>query len=319
MVVRGLFVGVRDRARRLIDIFTTDRRFEAVALVDDDASICEAAIDANGWQRLPCFDDLDEALRTVPADAVFVVGDKEARPLHVRRALKMGRHVFVANPIAPSLDAAGDLVDFAERQEVTVVVDAPQRYAATERTLTGWAREQRHGLLQAVSLRRPADGRTPWEGSAGDLSLLLPVLGWNVSKVRDAVWQPGVVGGLLELGDGRTCRYHAMATNEPAELRFNFERATVRAISDGQGGKRLELAQQPGRSFEPIDIRDEDDPDPGERFSKESLYRAVTQRVRVADDGREHLLALAVADALQRCAQTGEPVTPRKPSSSTGS
>ena len=61
-------------------------------------------------------------------------------------------------------------------------------------------------------------------------------------------------------------------------------------------------------SFRAVGIHDADDPDPRERFPKESFYRAVTHGGRVADDGREHLQALAVGAAPQPAIERAETV-----------
>lgn len=93
-----------------------------------------------------------------------------------------------------------------------------------------------------------------------------------------------------------------------AELRLDYERASVRAIGSDMRNKCLELALA-SQDFQPLDICDADDPDPRERFLKESFYRSVTLGGRVADDGSEHLQALAVVEALQRAAETGQTAT----------
>ena len=72
-MVRCIFVGVRRRGRLLIDTLTTDRRFEAVAFVDESVEICRQAIASNGWMDLPCFNNLAAAMSAVPARAVVLM------------------------------------------------------------------------------------------------------------------------------------------------------------------------------------------------------------------------------------------------------
>jgi hypothetical protein len=133
----------------------------------------------------------------------------------------------------------------------------------------------------------------------------LPIVGWDIASVGEAHYTAGVVRATLIRGDGRCCRYEAWADENLVELRLDYERASVRAIGSDMRSKCLELALA-SEDFQPLDICDADDPDPRERFLQGSFYRSVTQGGRVADDGREHLQALAVVDALQRAADTGQ-------------
>jgi predicted dehydrogenase len=81
--------------------------------------------------------------------------DAGSREQAVRAALKMGLHVYVANPLATCLPEAIDVVQYATERKLTLVVDAPHRYSVTERTLAGWPREARHGALSGVAFTRP--------------------------------------------------------------------------------------------------------------------------------------------------------------------
>ena len=191
MVLRCIFFGVRRRGGLLISTFTTDRRFEAVALVDECVGVCRQAIADNGWSDLPCFDDFPQALRDVRADAVVIMHAAAGREQAVRAALKMGLHVYVANPLATCLSEATDIVRHAAKRELSLLVDAPHRYSVTERTLAGWTREARHGALTGVTFTAPtpspvAASATVWERYAPDLCVLLPIIGWDIASVGEA-------------------------------------------------------------------------------------------------------------------------------------
>ncbi|MDA0333948.1 MAG: Gfo/Idh/MocA family oxidoreductase [bacterium] len=165
---------------------------QAVALVDESVSICGQAINDNDWHPLPCYDNLSQALGAVRADAVVIMHAAAGRAQAVRLALKMGLHVYVANPLAAALDQAIELVDYAAGQGLSIVVDPPHRYGVTERTLTGWTREARHGALTGaaftVALPVPAPASpTVWERCAPGLCALLPIVGWGVESVGEAV------------------------------------------------------------------------------------------------------------------------------------
>lgn len=312
MVIRCIFVGVRRRGRLLIDTFTTDRRFEAAALVDDSVGICRQAIADSDWADLPCYAALEAALAAVPADAVVFMGHRDGRADAVLAALKMGLHVFVANPLAQTLAEARELVATASDLRLGLVVDPQQRYGVTERTLAGWRRERRHGALRAarlsMSIDVPApDGPALWERTAAHLSALLPTVGWGIHQVSVEGLDEHVLDARLVLRDKSVCSYHVDCLGTGVELRLDFERASVRAVGSEPHQKSLELALTQDR-FESIGIRDDDDPDPAERFAKESFYQIVTQGGRVAADGPEHLQTLAVTDALQRAAHSGQPV-----------
>lgn len=227
----------------------------------------------------------------------------------MRAALKMGLHVFVANPMAPTLAEARELVACADDYNVGIVVDPPHRYGVTERTLGGWLREGRHGALRAARLSVSSgpgmESATVWESSAAHLSALLPIVGWGIDRVTDIDSHDGALRATLVLRDGRTCAFEVGTEVNGVELRLDFERASVRAIGPHAHDKALELALTP-EDFQAVGIADADDPDPAERFPKESFYRLVTQGGRVADDGLEHLQTLAVVDALQRAAASGQ-------------
>ena len=307
MILRCIFLGVRHRGELLINTFTTDRRFDAVALVDESVSVCRQAIVDNDWMDLPCYDDFSQALCDIPADAVVIMEGAANRAEAAREALKMGLHVYVANPLAPSLVEAIRVVQYAAACELSLVVDAPHRYGVTERTLAGWTREARHGALTGAifTVAIPAsETPTVWDRCAPDLCALLPIIGWGIDRVGEAHSNDAGVHATLMFRDGRCCRYEARSDRNLVELRLDFERASLRAVGSDTRNKCLELALPPA-GFHSVGICDADDPDPRERFPKESFYRAVTQGGRVADDGHEHLQALAVVEAMQQAVDTG--------------
>lgn len=332
MKLRCIFVGVHNRGLQMLELFTHDSRFLPVALVDVSVDVCREITAVNGWGDLPGFDSLAPAVAQVEADAVVISTPSAFHGAYTRQALEAGLHVYVATPFTTDLEDAIALVELAADRRLAIVVDQQQKYGVTERTLTGWTREKRYGeLVYAVYLahrHRPRvgafNGSHPhlWEQGCHDLNSLLAICGRRVERVTalstrpagSAYSGPTVTMAQLELAGGVPCHYQGTleARAPTIEIRLEYERAAVRAVGVDGRGKWLELAE-PGGAFAPVQIRDADDPDPPERFPKDSFYRAVTQGGRVADDGRENLITLAVIDALVRASDSGTPTSARLP------
>jgi predicted dehydrogenase len=319
-----IFVGARNRGSMILDLFTSrSERYAPVALVDVSEDAAAEEIRRRGWNSeawaTAAFGSLEAAVEQIEADACVITSPARFHGSQMRCALEAGLNVFVESPMTYDLDEAVNLVELAESRELCIVVDQYQRYSRTEQTLAEWIRERRYGEVGFVSFSvntyRPEMGSFTsedpfiWEQGAHSFDSLIAILRHPVKSVTAFQMRPfwssyngaTVAMGVLEFESSIPCHYLGTFDSRAfgTEIRFEMEKATVRALAESSWEKRLEVCL-PGKSFEPVGIEDSQQETPLESHAIESFFQGCTEGGRVANDGRENLRTLAAVDAFVR-------------------
>lgn len=93
--IRTIHVGVGRRGRWPLEVLTADSRFQPAALVDVSPELLAEAQALTGLDETVSFSQLEEALATVPADAVIICTPTKFHAPLARQAFQAGKHVLV--------------------------------------------------------------------------------------------------------------------------------------------------------------------------------------------------------------------------------
>lgn len=330
--LRCIMVGVRNKSRggMLVHLFRNrPEQFRIVALVDATADIAKESAQEYGWDDMPCFGSLEDALDRIQAEACVINSPARFHTDQIETGLQAGLHVFCAKPMTYDLTAAEHLVALAEDKNRCLLIDQQWQFSLTQRTLAQWVRDRKFGLPGFVEMRvhrhrpqmRAFTGDNPfiWEQGVHSFNSLLAILGRPAVSVQSFQTKPSwseyngptVAMGEIEFEGSVPCHYIGTFDSRvmTLELRIEFEQAAVRVWAENSWNNRIEVAR-PGKNFEPMDIVDEQDKQPNERFNIDHFHEGC-QASRTGDipqlvnDGRDNLRTLAVVDAFIRSAHTG--------------
>ena len=125
---------------------------EAVAELDKDRM--QTVVQKYNIPR--SFDDYHEMLASVPLDAVYVIMSDPMGPIAVD-CMDAGKHVFVEKPPGANLAHAEQLLEAAERNNVTCAVGYQRRYADVTREAMRRVRERGPATLAMGEFHKPGD------------------------------------------------------------------------------------------------------------------------------------------------------------------
>lgn len=314
---------------------------KAVGYVDVLPEMLTAVVEASIAPRELCFTTIDEAVRATSPDAVLVTANLPGHVPSARAALEAGLPVLVEKPLAPSVDEALALVEFAEGRGLTLMVSQNYRFQPAVHAVREIVAAGELGGLVSVevdfrrsSVRRAAPTGKPalTDPLLGDMSihhfdLMRAVTGLDAREVYCRTWHPDGYGyagapagaALITLQDGPVVSYRGSwvssgpVTAWGGEWRMDFEYGEVWWTSRPDGSERGVV--------ESVRVRTLDD---GERpVSLPQLARtdragSLTEFARsVRDDrqpetsGRDNLSSLAITYAAIESARTSRPVTLR--------
>ncbi len=175
-----------------------------VAAVDPSDEAREVAKQTFGLTDEYLFSDAKPAfLANIEADAVCICSPPPFHAEHVTLALNAGLHVLVVKPLAESLEAARDLVKFANTCGRKLVVAQQKRYLPAFLGLRDIIAAGDLGELGVVSVRLAVKG-TAWPAGFGwrskrhhpvlmgagshQVDLLRWVLGREIERVQATTW-----------------------------------------------------------------------------------------------------------------------------------
>lgn len=143
------------------DYFAGERSGEVVALVDAVEANNAAFAAAIGRPDVPRFERLDAALDWVTAELVVDSSPPRFREQHAHQSFAAGCHLFVAKPLAETMEAARSMVAAAAAAGRQLGVGQQQRYYPVAQTLARLVREGAIGRPLAVYL--DFYERRPWQ------------------------------------------------------------------------------------------------------------------------------------------------------------
>ncbi len=151
-------------------------------------------------------DDLDNVLRDVAVDALFIATPISTHEALAAKALDAGKHVFVEQPMARSSEACARLIEQARGAGRVLMVGHIDRYNAAVRRLCEYIESGELGRIHYLTSHRlnlggfSRETGTLWELASHDLFITSYVLGaWpvRVSAKGISCIQPGIEDALF--------------------------------------------------------------------------------------------------------------------------
>jgi predicted dehydrogenase len=178
---------------------------EVVAAVDVDRSAHQNAIDGLGLADEDCFVDLDEALRSRPADALTIVVPPAFHESVVDAAIENGMDVLCEKPITDTLEGSIRVVEKVRRAGIKMAVTMGHRFDWDKSTLRSEIEGGRNGGIDYMVARFTANARRygTWrpfrhemdhpmllEGSVHHLDILANLAGAPAKTIWAKTWKP---------------------------------------------------------------------------------------------------------------------------------
>lgn len=145
MKKRIILVGAGERGKVWLEMLASHPDWEVVALVDIDPMALEKGAEMVGLGRGCCFQELETALETIPAEAILAATPMAEHYRPVKGALKAERHVLVEKPFIIKMTQAEELVAIAEEQMLQLMVGQQFRYRPAYQSLYRFLSEDRIG------------------------------------------------------------------------------------------------------------------------------------------------------------------------------
>ena len=142
---RIIQVGVGGMGLGWTDCVAESDRWEAAAYVDTDKKNLMSAAQRHGMPRSRCFGNLEDAFRTVEADALLDVTPQKFRKSVCCGAFKHGLDVMSEKPLADNLRNAKSIVAQAKRLGRTYMVAQNYRYQPVLQTAKRFIQKGRLG------------------------------------------------------------------------------------------------------------------------------------------------------------------------------
>lgn len=233
---------------------------ELVACVDLSTAARAETVKAGIISEGRCFASLDHALEKSAPDAVLVTTDMTSHVAMIRSALEAGKPVLSEKPLAGSLAEAQDIVEFAARCQLTLMVSQNYRFFPAIRAVQRVVADGSLGKLVhiAIDFRRfsspsTAAGHRGWteplllDMSIHHFDLLRAVTGKEATSVFCRSWNPSWAGfkeapegtATIQMDDGVVVSYRgtwispARPTPWAGEWRMEFEKGEVWWTSRG--------------------------------------------------------------------------------------
>jgi len=233
--------------------------FRLAALVDDAA---EAREWAGAELGVPAFRRLDQALRSVDADAVLLVSPPSThRPL-AEEALAAGLHVVSEKPFALTLEDARAIARAGARADRRVMVSQNYRFRRQSRALQELVSAGSLGRLLGIRVACRRDLRKAWisprdwrgrmrhpyllDMAIHHVDMLRQITGREIALVDARAWRvpdspfrnEPVVEALLTLDDGTPVAYEGTwaATTPQTSWNGDWELVGERARATWSGG-----------------------------------------------------------------------------------
>lgn len=310
-----------------------DARFEPVALVDvDDTALAESAAQL-GLPDSACFKDLQQALVTVPCDAVVICSPTTTHARFCQLAFEHGKHVLVEKGMTLDWEEAKAMVAAAKAADVRFCVAQNYRYKGPFQALKSILQDKQHEfnpgephIIDFMQHRYRPDPRTltfpfsmVWDMSVHHIDLLLFLKGplQRVSAhTYSAPWtrynHEANVNAFFEFADGAICNYLITHDGRFAETRvvLQGERGVLQYGQLAGEAHTLEFRGLPEKNLgtgepQPCPVAEV----PADVQSVTDAFHAyIADGVEPGISGRNNLETLAGCEMICRSARLGRPV-----------
>ncbi|GCE05795.1 Gfo/Idh/MocA family protein [Dictyobacter aurantiacus] len=321
-----------DWARRVV---ATNKDVETTAWVEIDASALEAARDRLNLPADRCFTSLDEALKTVRAQAVLITASLPGHVPSARTALLADKHVLMEKPFAPTVAEARELVELAEQRGRILMISQNYRFQPAARAAAAAVAAQQIGRLGTINLDfRRYDNIAPiaehrhyhiWEPLLADMSihhfdLMRLIIGQEPVQVSCKTWnapwsnydEPAEGAMTITFDGGAVVNYRgswvstAPQTNWAGEWSIEGEKGELVWTSRGEKPEYAAIRLRGEEELTPIVLPELTALD--RSGSLAAFVEAVNTNSVPETTGRDNLKTLALMFAAIESAKTGQPV-----------
>jgi len=151
------------------------------AVCDIQAEAREKA--ARAWPGIKTYSDCDELIKSADIDAIAVVTPVYTHYELARKVLENGKHVFVEKPFTSTVRQAEDLIELAERKNLTIMVDHTFLFTGAVRKIKELIDEESLGKLYYFDSTRvnlglfQHDINVVWDLAPHDLAIMDYLIG----------------------------------------------------------------------------------------------------------------------------------------------
>jgi len=308
--IRVIHIGVGGRGIWPVKLFKQRDGFTSVAYVDVSKEAMKKACSISGLPLEKCFSSLDEALKEVSADAVFVITPPELHAEQCLQAIKADKHVLVEKPFTLSLREAKQIVEEANTRRLSIVVSQNVRCTPLYKKLAYLIKEKIYGKaffgLMIKFGWRPKihhSGKIRhsylWERGVHDLDTVLSLFNAEPKRVWgysfNPPWSPYEHGAgtytWVEFADGVTfgliCSFAAHSNKQ--DLQIECEKGSLIVINS-----KIYLKKYDSTEKEIIPI--EEGP-PAESIILDGFYKYITNGIEPSFSGKQNLKTIALVEA----------------------
>lgn len=336
MVLRLIQVGLGGWGQNWFsDVVSRNQAVETVAWVEIDEQALAGARQRLNLPGERCFLHLEEALETVPADAVLITASLPGHVPSARAALLAGKHVLIEKPFAPTLAEAGELVALAEQCQRIVMVSQNYRFGLATRKVRELVRQQILGPVGSVEIDfRRSTNKVPathhrhyqlWHPLLVDMAihhfdLMRFVLDQEPLQVMCQTWnppwsnfvEPPAASLMITFDGGTVVNYRGNwisqgpITNWTGEWRMDCENGQIAWTGRGETPDKV-LLRSPGKrprsvKLPALELLDRNG-------SLQAFVLALEKGEVPESSGRDNLKTLALMFAAIESAASGSPVT----------
>ncbi len=319
--IRTIHVGVGRRGRWPLEVLSADSRFQPAALVDVSPELLAEAQALTGLDESNSFPRLEDALATVPADAVIVCTPTEFHGPCARLAFAAGKHVLVEKGMTTNWQDAVALVAEAKSAGVRFCVSQNYRYRPEVQTLKAAISSGDYGTPHLIDLVHHRYRPTPrtldyhyamvWDMSVHHLDNLVFCFG-PVAEVTarsfTAPWSQyphdAGISGVLHFACGAVATYAMSHVASCNDYRFVVQSAEGVLAWDGADWQWQVTPQADfGKAQPPQSVPHAPCPTRSEQGVIGDFYRYITDEVEPEISGRNNLEILRACEMLCRSSQ----------------
>ena len=311
--------GVGGRGASWTNAVNEREDFISVAYVDVHKEAMEKASAISGLPPEKCFSTLEEALKNVEADCVFVITPPQLHYQQCLQTIEAGKHILVEKPFTLSLKEAKDIVRKAEEKNLKVVVTQNARYLPIYKKLANLIKEEVYGKpafgLQMNLSWRPGVHHSGnvrhsylWERSVHDFDTIRSLFNSQPKRVWgysfNPSWSPYEHGACnytwIEFEDGFIFGVMAgfAAHGKKAIFHIECEKGSLDIVDNQIHLRRPEATED---EILPIEEGEE-----GVSIILNGFYKYITEGIEPVFSGRENLKTIALVEASGAASDEGK-------------
>jgi len=281
-----------------------------VAYVDVNKEAMEKATAISGLSSEKCFSSLEEALKKIEADSVFVITPPPLHNQQCLQAVEAGKHVLVEKPFTLSLKEAKAIVTKAEEKNLKIVIAQNARYTPLNKKLGRLIKEEVYGKpsfgMQVNLSWRPKvhhSGKDKhsylWERSVHDFDTIRSFFNSQPKRVWgysfNPIWSPYEGGACnytwIEFENGVIFGVMAgfAAHGEKSFFHIECEKGSLDVVGD-----QLHLRKPEATEDEILPI---EEGKTAVSILLDGFYKYISEGVEPAFSGRENLKTIALVEA----------------------